>query len=353
MSTEFLLMTGFILFIVFILLFDLLLVGRNTHIIHAREALIWSGVWIALALGFYFVLGHFGHLLHGIETPERLQEIVARYSPELRFTTTGFEEMLQEYRRHMAINYLSGYFIEKTLSIDNIFVMLMLLQGFSVDLKNYKKVLFWGILGAIILRFIFIFAGAALVAKFDWILVVFGVFLIYQSIHMLLAKDHGMKDPQHHPIVSFLSKHIRLLPHYVDSKFWTLQRGKFFFTPLFVVLVMIEFTDILFAFDSIPAIFAVSRDPFVVFFSNIFAIIGLRALFFLLADLVEKFRFLKAGVSALLAFVGFKLVFHHWLDQMGYESYYSLVVIGSVIFLSIGLSMLFPKKKRPAASSAE
>jgi len=191
------------------------------------------------------------------------------------------------------------------------------------------------------------------VAKFDWILVVFGVFLIYQSIHMLLAKDHGMKDPQHHPIVSFLSKHIRLLPHYVDSKFWTLQRGKFFFTPLFVVLVMIEFTDILFAFDSIPAIFAVSRDPFVVFFSNIFAIIGLRALFFLLADLVEKFRFLKAGVSALLAFVGFKLVFHHWLDQMGYESYYSLVVIGSVIFLSIGLSMLFPKKNRPAASSAE
>ena len=353
MSTEFLLMTGFILFIVFILLFDLLLVGRNTHIIHAREALIWSGVWIALALGFYFVLGHFGHLLHGIETPERLQEIVARYSPELRFTTTGFEEMLQEYRRHMAINYLSGYFIEKTLSIDNIFVMLMLLQGFSVDLKNYKKVLFWGILGAIILRFIFIFAGAALVAKFDWILVVFGVFLIYQSIHMLLAKDHGMKDPQHHPIVSFLSKHIRLLPHYVDSKFWTLQRGKFFFTPLFVVLVMIEFTDILFAFDSIPAIFAVSRDPFVVFFSNIFAIIGLRALFFLLADLVEKFRFLKAGVSALLAFVGFKLVFHHWLDQMGYESYYSLVVIGSVIFLSIGHSMPFPKKKRPAVSSAE
>ena len=347
MSTEFLLMAGFILFIVSILLFDLLVVGRRTHVIHAREALIWSGIWIALAIGFYFVLVRFGHMLHGIYTIERLQEIASRYSPELRFSTSGFESMLQEYRKHMAINYLSGYFIEKTLSIDNIFVMLMLLQGFGVELKNYKKVLFWGILGAIILRFIFIFAGAALVQKFDWMLVVFGVFLIYQSIHMLVAKDHGMRDPKNHPVVVYLSKHIRLQPHYVDSKFWTVTRGKFFFTPLFVVLVMIEFTDVLFAFDSIPAIFAVSRDPFVVFFSNIFAIIGLRALFFLLADLVEKFRFLKIGVSLLLAFVGFKLVFHHWLEQIGYQSWYSLVIIGGVIFLSIFLSILFPRKSTP------
>ena len=346
-------MAGFILFIIFILFIDLLLVGRKTHVIHAREALIWSGVWIALSLGFYFMLRHFGHLLHGIDSPERLQEIVARYSPELRFSTTGFEEMLREYRQHMAINYLSGYFIEKTLSIDNIFVMLMLLQGFGVELRNYKKVLFWGILGAIVLRFIFIFAGAALVRKFDWMLIVFGVFLIYQSIHMLVAKVGGLRDPKNHPIVIFLSKHIRLLPHYVESKFWTVSSGKFFFTPLFVVLVMIEFTDIIFAFDSIPAIFAVSRDPFVVFFSNIFAIIGLRALFFLLADLVEKFRFLKLGVSVLLAFVGFKLVFHHWLDLMGYKSWYSLVIIGGVIFLSILLSVIFPGKAKPAHLSTE
>jgi tellurite resistance protein TerC len=352
MSGEVLLMAGFITVILAVLLFDLLVVGRHSHVVKPHEALIWTSVWIALALLFYFVLANFGHILHNINTPEKLKLIADKYSPDLHFRTTGFENMLREYRHHMGISYVTGFIIEQTLSIDNVFVMLVLLQGFGVALRNYKRVLFWGILGAIVLRFLFIFLGSALVQKFDWILLVFGVFLVYQSIHLLVAKDHGMKDPQTHPVVRFLSKRIRLVPHYIGGKFWTVERGKLFFTPLFVVVVMIEFTDLLFAFDSIPAVFAVTRDPYVVFFSNIFAIIGLRSLFFLLASLVEKFRFLKHGVSLLLAFVGCKLLLHTWLEEIGFKSWYSLVFIGMVISLSILFSVLFPGKPRRQASGA-
>jgi tellurite resistance protein TerC len=345
MTSEFYLLVCFVIVIICILLFDLLIVGRKSHVVKPREAMIWTSVWVSLALLFYFILSHFGHLLHNINSPEKLAEVTRMYNPDLHFSTSGFENMLKEYRHHMGINYVTGFIIEQTLSIDNVFVMLVLLQGFGVALKNYKRVLFWGILGAIILRFIFIFAGSALVQKFDWILLVFGVFLIYQSVHLLVAKDHGMKDPQTHPVVRFLSKHIRLIPHYVEGSFWIMEGSRLFFTPLFVVLVMIEFTDLLFAFDSIPAVFAVTRDPYVVFFSNIFAIIGLRSLFFLLAGLVEKFRFLKHGVSVLLAFVGFKLLFHTWLEGIGFESWYSLVVIGAVLLSSILFSVLFPAKE--------
>jgi len=345
MTTEFFLLAGFVVFILCILMFDLLFVGRHSHVIKAREALLWTTVWVSLALLFYFFLTHFGHLLHGINSQDKLAEIARKFNPELVFASTGFEDMLVEYRQHMGINYLVGYFIEQTLSVDNIFVMLLLLEGFGVAHRNYKRVLFWGILGAIILRFIFIFIGSALVQRFEWILVVFGLFLIYQSIYILIAKDQGMGDPKHHPVVSFLSRHIRLVPHYVGGRFWTRSGNKLFFTPLFVVLVLIEFTDLVFAFDSIPAVFAVTRDPYIVFFSNIFAIIGLRSLFFLLANLVEKFRFLKAGVSTLLAFVGIKLVFHTLLDRAGFETWYSLVVIGAVLLISILLSVIFPKKE--------
>ena len=155
MSKEIIVVAIFLVFIVAILMVDLVFIGRKTHVISSKEALIWSFVWISLGLSFYFVLLHFGHLLHGIESMDNLQEIVAKYNPYLQFKTNSFDSMLVEYKKSQAINYVSGYFIEKTLSVDNIFVMLMILQGFSVPLKDYKLVLFWGILGAIVLRFIF------------------------------------------------------------------------------------------------------------------------------------------------------------------------------------------------------
>jgi tellurite resistance protein TerC len=336
----------FLVFIFIVLTIDLVLVGRNVHVISSKEAAIWSVIWISLGLLFYFVLLHFGHILHGIETKEELLFIVEKYNPYLVFKSTVFEEMLLEYKKSQAINYVSGYFIEKTLSIDNIFVMLMILQGFSVPLKDYKLVLFWGILGAIVLRFIFIFAGVAIIQKFEWVLLIFGGFLLFQGIKILIEKEKQGKDPKDSWLVKYLGRHINIFPEYTADRFWFRENKKLFFTPLFLVLVMIEFSDLIFAFDSIPAIFAVSRDPFIVFFSNVFAILGLRSLFFLVANLVTKFRFLKPGVAILLIFVGFKLLLHSYLKEWGFQPEYSLYFIATVMVLSIVFSIVFPKKEK-------
>jgi tellurite resistance protein TerC len=335
----------FLVFITAVLMVDLLLVGRKVHVVSMREATVWSIIWISLGLAFYFVLFYFGHLLHGIETIERLNEVAAKYNPYLEFKTNTFETMLVEYRKSQAINYISGYFIEKTLSIDNIFVMLMILQGFSVPQKDYKMVLFWGILGAIVLRFVFIFAGVAIIQKFEWVLLLFGGFLLFQGVKILVVKEKEGKDPHDSWIVKYISRHIRISQGYSKDTFWFRENRKLFFTPLFLVLIMIEFSDLIFAFDSIPAIFAVSRDPFIVFFSNIFAILGLRSLFFLIANLVNKFRFLKPGIAILLIFVGIKLLFHDQLKSWGFQPEYSLYFIAFIMIASILLSLVFSAKQ--------
>ena len=345
MPTEVLLLGGFLILIICVLMIDLLVVGRNSHIVSSKEALIWSSIWFTLSMGFYVFLKFYGHLLHGIETPAELSDVVTRYAPELKFHLTDFEGMLSEYRNHMSMSYLAGYFIEQTLSIDNVFVILLILKGFSVPLKNYKTVLFWGVLGAIILRFIFIFAGAALIQRFDWVLYIFGAFLVFQGIKILFKKDEHEENPHDSAIVKFISRYLSISKNYHGDKFAVNHYGKVFFTPLMLVLVMVEFTDVIFALDSIPAVFSVSLDPFVVFFSNIFAIIGLRSLFFLLANLVEKFRFLNVGVSILLVFVGVKLLAHSWLEEIGFKSSYSLYFIAVTLTLSVVFSILFPKKE--------
>jgi len=346
MSTEVILMGGFLVLIICVLMIDLLVVGRKSHIVSTKEALGWSCIWFMLAMGFYVFLYFYGHLLHGIKTPAELSEVVRRNAPELRFHQTDFEGMVGEYRNHMSMSYLAMYFIEQTLSIDNVFVILLILQGFSVPLRNYKNVLLWGVLGAIILRFIFIFAGVALIHRFAWILYVFGAFLIYQGIKILIKKDEAEKDPHEYALVKFLSKYLNILKEYHGNRFALNYHGKVFFTPLMLVLVLIEFTDLIFALDSIPAVFSVSLDPFVVFFSNIFAIIGLRSLFFLLANMINKFRFLNVGVSILLVFVGAKLLAHTWLDEIGFKSSYSLYFIAITIILSVVFSALFPEKEK-------
>ncbi len=345
MSIEIISTLIFLVFIIAVLMVDLVFVGRKVHVISTKEAAIWSVIWISLGISFYFVLYYFGHLLHGIDSIERLREIAEKYNPYLEFKSTVFDEMLFEYKKSQAINYISGYFIEKTLSVDNIFVMLIILQGFSVPLKDYKMVLFWGILGAIVLRFIFIFAGVVIIQKFEWVLLLFGAFLLFQGIKILVEKEKPPTDPKDSWLVKYLSKHINLHTGYDRDKFWFRQNGKLFFTPLFLVLIMIEFSDLVFAFDSIPAIFAVSRDPFIVFFSNIFAILGLRSLFFLVANLVMKFRFLKHGVALLLVFVGFKLLIHGKLKSWGFQPEYSLYLIAFIMVSSIVLSVIFPKKE--------
>ena len=346
MSSEIIFFGAFIIFIVGMLLLDLLFIGKNSHEVSIREATVWSTIWIALALLFSVFLRYHAELVHGIQNIADLKLVVEKYNPHLITDFSDFEKALTIFRKTTTINYLSGYLIEKSLSVDNLFVIMAILSAFSVRKEYYKPVLFWGILGAIVMRFIFIFAGASLINRFDWLLYIFGAYLVYAGAKMYLQRNEEIKvEPQNHPLVRFLSKHTNVLSRYVKGNFVAIKGGKFFLTPLFVVLIIIEFTDLIFAMDSIPAIFAVSRDPYIVFFSNIFAILGLRSLFFLLIKVAEKFYLLKAGVAILLVYVGMKLLLHGWLEHIGFKPEYSLYIILGVLTFSIVFSLLFPKKQ--------
>ena len=334
-----------LIIIIGILMFDLLVVGRKSHEVSLREAASWTGVWVTLAMLFALLLRFHGDMVYGVDSLEGLGELLRKYYPYLPSEPGDLETGLEILRKNMAINFVSGYLIEESLSIDNLFVIMTILGAFSVRKEDYKRVLFWGILGAIVMRFIFIFAGAALIYRFDWLLYLFGAYLLYMGVKMYLERNKNIRiQPQDHRFVKLLSRWFNVYPGFVDGKFFIRQKGVFYVTPLFIVLMMIEFTDLVFALDSVPAVFGITRDPYIVFFSNIFAIIGLRSLFFLLVKVVERFHLLKVGISILLAFVGLKLIAHHWLEHWGYRPAYSLIVISVVLGLSILFSVLFPKK---------
>jgi tellurite resistance protein TerC len=259
-------------------------------------------------MGFYILLTYYGHLIHGIDSMERLQEIVAKHKHPIKIVPGNLEHSIMVYDKNLG--FLTGYLVEYALSVDNIFVILLVFSGFGVAPRNYHRVLFWGIFGAIVMRFLFIFIGAALIQKFEWIMYVFGAFLVYTGIKMFIDRNKDEEiDPQHHPVVKFAQKHFKVHNQFVGNKFFVVVDGIKKMTPLFLVLIIIELTDLIFAVDSIPAIFSITKDPYIVFFSNIFAIIRLRSMFFLLAGIVNKFRFLKIGLAALLAFIGLKMIF--------------------------------------------
>ena len=346
-------MTGNILFfcifitgVLAILMLDLLVIGRKSHEVSLREASIWTGVWVSLSLVFALFLSLSGETIHGITTSDELYAVLDRYYPYLSHFQGSFEEGLSLLRKNLAINFLSGYLVEESLSIDNLFVMMAILKAFSVGKEDYKRILFWGILGAIVLRFIFIFIGSALITRFEWLLYFFGFYLLYVGVKMFKERNKEKQiHPKDHPLVRFLSKRFRIYPEYIEHRFFLRRDSRLFITPLFIVLLLIEFSDLVFALDSIPAIFGITRDPYIVFFSNVFAILGLRSLFFLLIKVVERFYLLKVGVSILLAFVGIKLIGHHWLTHIGYKPVYSLFVIAGVLTISILISVLIPKRK--------
>jgi tellurite resistance protein TerC len=334
----------FVVGILGILLLDLLVIGRKSHIISFREAGAWVAVWVSMAFLFYFFLLWQGEVIHGIKDEADLKRVIELYKYNIDVTGNSFEENIRLFRKNISTNYLTGYFIEETLSLDNLFVILMILTGFSVPLKNYKKVLFWGILGAVVLRSVFIFAGYAVIIRFEWVLLIFGAFLVYTGIRYMFKSDRK-KDFREQWIFRKITANFPVYPKFVSNRFFILKEGKRYITPLFVVLILIEFTDLIFAVDSIPAIFSITTDPYIVFFSNIFAIIGLRSLFFFLANMHDRFRYLKYGISVLLIFVGFKLLLKDFIHEWGYKSQYSLYFIIMVILLSVGLSLLFPPKK--------
>jgi tellurite resistance protein TerC len=285
------------------LVLDLGVFHRRAHTVKFREALIWSVAWIALAAIFTVII----FFWHG-RTP--------------------------------ALEFLTGYVIELSLSVDNLFVFLLIFRFFQVPAIHQHKVLFWGILGALIMRAIFIAAGVSLIERFHWIIYVFGAFLIYSGIK-LFFQDEAEIHPEKNPVLRLFRRWVPVTKDYVGNKFFVRSPG-LYATPLFVVLLVVETTDLLFAVDSIPAILAITRDAFIVYTSNVFAILGLRSMYFALAGMMEMFRYLHYGLSLVLVFVGAKMLLSHYLEI---PTPVALAAVAGVLVISVIASMANPKKK--------
>lgn len=347
--SETLFFTLFSIGVLLVMLFDLGFFSKNKdHEVSFKEAGFWTAAWVGLALLFYVFLRFYGGLVHGISDTGKLLEIQQTYAKHLNLGSGGFEQMLAIFQQNLSLEFITGYLVEYSLSADNVFVFILIFNSFGVQKRYYKKILVWGILGAVILRLIFIFLGAALLQKFDWIIYLFGAFLVYTGVKILFSHEEEKEiKPAEHPIVKLLSKYFNVFHRNVTGRFFIRMKntGKIFMTPLFVIVVVVAFTDILFAVDSIPAIFSISKDPYIVFFSNVFAVMGLRSLFFFLSSLMGLFRFLPMGLGVLLSFVGGKMLAHHYLEGWGFTTMHSLAVIVGILVISIGLSVLFPEKK--------
>jgi len=296
----------FNLLVVGLLLLDLLVLNRRAHAIQLKEALGWSAFWVTLSLCFnYFVYRTMGH--------------------------------------EAGVQWLTGYLVEKALSVDNLFVFLLIFTYFKVPAEYQHRILFWGVLGALVLRGIFILAGAALLAKFHFLLYVLGAFLVYTGVRMGLSSSNEPEiDPDNNPIVRFLGRHLPISRQLDGGRFFTRREGVRFATPLLVVLVLIETTDVVFAADSIPAILAISRDTFVVYTSNVFALLGLRALYFALASLMQLFHYLHYGLALILIFIGAKLLLE---DVYPLPMPVALGAVGVLLLGSIAASLLWPQKQ--------
>ncbi|HTK19120.1 MAG TPA: TerC/Alx family metal homeostasis membrane protein [Mucilaginibacter sp.] len=346
MSSELLFIGGFIIFIFLMMSIDLGLFGKSDKPVSLKQAGIMSGVWVSLALVFYWLILQYGHLLHHVDNFVTLQEINIRHFHHLKLNPNDFQESLSLYRKNLSLEFITGYVVEYALSVDNIFVMVLIFTAFSVNPKYYHKVLLWGIIGAIVMRFLFIFLGATLISQFHWILYLFGAFLVYTGVMMFINRNQEDEiDPENHNVVKFASKYFAVHPKFEGGKFFVKIDGKKLITPLFLVLMIIEVTDLIFAVDSIPAIFSITKDPYIVFFSNIFAIMGLRSMFFLLVNIIEKFHYLKVGLSVLLSFIGLKMLAANYADKIWLTTGNSLLIILGILTISIVASLIFPKKE--------
>jgi tellurite resistance protein TerC len=299
---------GFNVVVLAILALDLGVLHRKSEKVSLKEAAIWSGVWVALSLSFAFAV----------------------------YRTMG---------RQSGLEFLTGYLIEYALSVDNIFVFVLIFSYFNVPEKYQHRVLFWGIIGALVLRGVMIVAGSALVTRFSWTLYIFGAFLVFTGLKMALQKDDAAYNPEHDPVLRLSRRLIPVTRDYRGDKFFVREpdasgRIRTAATPLFIVLMIVDTTDIIFATDSIPAIFAVTRDPFIVYTSNICAVLGLRALYFLLANVVDKFVYLKLGLSLVLVFIGAKMLLEGFLHI---PILASLGVVGVLLGSSILVSLKWPR----------
>jgi tellurite resistance protein TerC len=301
---------GFIVFVILLLALDLGVFHKKAHEVSLKEAAVWSGVWVSLAVVF-------GAGVHYFFGPER------------------------------ALEFATGYVIEKALSVDNIFVFVVIFSTFAVPALYQHRVLFWGVLGALLMRAAFILAGGAFLARFHWAIYVFGGLLAITGIKLLLQRNEEL-HPERNPLIRWFQRTFPITPTFRGDKFHVVENGRRFATPLLLALVAVEVSDIIFAVDSIPAIFAITTDPFIVFTSNIFAILGLRSLYFLLAGVITKFVYLKTGLSFVLIFVGAKMLL---LDFYKVPVVASLAIIAGILAVSVLASLLKPPPAREEADA--
>jgi tellurite resistance protein TerC len=302
-----LLWIGFNVFVLGSVGLDLGVFSRRLHKVGLREA-FWSSVlWIGLSVLFGLGIWRFSGYPHALE-------------------------------------FFTGYLIEKALSVDNLFLFLVIFRTFAIDERFQHRMLEWGIIGALVMRGMMIYAGTELIEKFSWILYALGAFLVYAGIHMLFAKKEKIR-PEKSAIFRFMNMHLRLTHDYQGEHFFVRKAGKLFATPLFLVLLVVEITDVTLAIDSIPAIFGITRDPFIVYTSNVFAILGLRALYFLLAGFLNRLRYLTAGLAFVLSFIGGKMIADPWLHM---PAYISLLTVGGILLLAVAASLLFPTATKNA-----
>lgn len=300
--------------VVVLLVLDLFVFHRNDHEPSLKESCWWTVFWIGLALIFNAFLWWWGN---------------------------------QNGQPHMGMEFLMGYLIEKSLSMDNIFVFVVIFRFFKIPLMYQYRVLFWGILGAIVMRLVFIVAGTAAIQAFDWIVVVFGAFLVYTAYKLAMHSGEDV-HPENNIVLRTARKFFRVTKgdhHDYGHSFFVREAGKLAVTPMFLVLLVVESTDVIFAVDSIPAVFAVTKNPFIVFSSNIFAILGLRALYFLLAGIIDLFRYLHYGLAAVLGFVGVKMIIEYWRPHF-MPHWVSLVVIVALLTIAIVASILVGKQEQ-------
>lgn len=312
---------AFILLVLLFLALDLGVFHRHAHVVSMKEATTWTIIWVVVALlfnGAVYLLYQNHWLGCGLNVPQldgSARDVHGLEAAKLFFT---------------------GYLVEKSLSMDNVFVIAMIFGYFAVPAKYQHRVLFWGILGALVMRGVMIAVGAKLIAEFTWIIYIFGGFLILTAVKMAVVRSHGL-DPEKNPAVRLVRRVMRVTSRYDGQKFFTTENGRRAATPLFLALVMVEFTDLIFAVDSIPAIFAITADPFIVFTSNVFAILGLRSLYFCLAAAIDRFRYLKPALIAILFFVGVKMMLVHTTYKI--DNTVSLAVVVGILAAGVVASL--------------
>ncbi len=318
---------GFVVLVLGMLALDLGVFHRRSHVVSIREAAVWTGVWVVTAL--IFAVGVY-------------------YAYEYNWLGIGLEVGHDLGGRQATIQYLTGYIIEKSLSLDNIFVIALIFAYFNVAPIYQHRVLFWGILGALIMRGVMIAAGAALISRFSWMVYVFGGLLLLTALRMLVAK-HEKVEPEHNPLLRAARRPFPVSDHFDGERFFTRIDGRRAITPMMLVLLVVESSDVVFAVDSIPAIFAVTRDPFLVFTSNVFAILGLRSLYFVLSGVIEKFRYMKISLVVLLAYVGVKMLLAH---HYPIPTLLSLGIIVGILTIGIVASIVAARRDQNSVASA-